>query len=134
MEIIGPYTPWEPPHEIDNVAHQSWYKNGDRHRENGPAVILKSGFKSWWINGKRHREDGPAVIHQNGDKSWWINGKRHREDGPAVIHQNGDKSWYMYNKNITMEVKQWAEKCDIDIDNISDSDKLLLKTFVSIYG
>jgi len=31
------------------------------HRTNGPAYMDNIGFKSWWVNGKRHREDGPAI-------------------------------------------------------------------------
>ena len=32
------------------------------------------------IDGERHREDGPAVIWADGDKEWWLNGRLHRED------------------------------------------------------
>ena len=28
-----------------------WYKNGIRHREDGPARIF-NGYKSWWLDGK----------------------------------------------------------------------------------
>lgn len=32
-------------------------------------------MKTWWLNGKRHREDGPAI--DNGySKQWWLNGER----------------------------------------------------------
>ena len=47
------------------------------------------GNKFWFKNGKRHREDGPAIEYANGDKFWFINGKCHREDGPAVELNNG---------------------------------------------
>jgi hypothetical protein len=53
---------------------KSWYINGKRHREDGPAAEYINGFKSWWSNGERHREDGPAVINSNGYKEWWLNG------------------------------------------------------------
>jgi len=49
-----------------------WYKEGDYHREDGPAVEFLSGYKEWYINGFRHREDGPAVEFSNGYKQWWI--------------------------------------------------------------
>ena len=42
------------------------------------------GDKSWYLNGKRHREDGPAIEDADGDKFWYLNGKQHREDGPAI--------------------------------------------------
>ena len=35
--------------------------------------IDKYGNKSWYLNGKRHREDGPAVEWANGDKVWYLN-------------------------------------------------------------
>jgi hypothetical protein len=33
---------------------------------------LSDGRKSWWLNGKRHREDGPAIECSNGNV-WFIN-------------------------------------------------------------
>ena len=33
------------------------------------------GHKSWWLNGQRHREDGPAIEYADGHKSWWLDGK-----------------------------------------------------------
>jgi hypothetical protein len=111
MEIIGQYTPWEPSHTIDTGGSQFWYKDG-----------------------KLHREDGPAVIFKNGGKQWYKYSKRHREDGPAVIVYNGDKYWFKYDRPITKEVLEWVEKCDIDLDNMSESDKLLLKIFINSIG
>jgi hypothetical protein len=49
-------------------------EKGERHRENGPAVIFNNGTKQWRINGKLHREDGPAVILSCGEEDWWLNG------------------------------------------------------------
>ena len=46
--------------------------------------VYANGDKSWYLNGKRHREDGPAVEYASGDKFWYLNGKLHREDGPAI--------------------------------------------------
>ncbi len=28
-----------------------WYKNGVLHRDNGPAIILYSGYAAWFIDG-----------------------------------------------------------------------------------
>src|SRR5690606_13282209 len=53
-----------------------------------------NGDKEWYKNGNRHREGGPAVEWANGDKEWYKNGNRHREGGPAVERANGDKEWY----------------------------------------
>jgi len=76
----------------------SIYKNGERHRDDGPAVIHANGNREWYKNGERHRDDGPAVIHANGNREWYKNGKLHRHDGPAVIYKNGDKEWYKNGK------------------------------------
>ena len=57
--------------------------------------VHSNGSKYWYLNGQRHREDGPAVEGTDGSKYWYLNGQLHREDGPAVEHSNGDKSWYL---------------------------------------
>jgi hypothetical protein len=48
-------------------------KNGDMHREDGPAFESKDGWQVWYINGRKHREDGPAVVHSSGVMEWWLN-------------------------------------------------------------
>ena len=52
--------------ETDTVVeitryHSEWYRNGQRHREDGPAYEGSDGTREWWLNGQRHREDGPAA-------------------------------------------------------------------------
>ena len=69
------------------------YKDGKKHREDGPAVELKDGTRQWFVNGDLHREDGPAAELDNGTKQWWLNGKLHRDDGPAVESADGSKHW-----------------------------------------
>ena len=34
-----------------NHGNKEWYKNGEYHREDGPARIF-NGYKSWWLDGK----------------------------------------------------------------------------------
>jgi hypothetical protein len=75
-----------------------WYLNGKRHREDGPAVENADGTKKWWLNGKLHREGGPAIEDANGDKEWYLNGELHRKDGPAVEWANGHKEWWLHGK------------------------------------
>ena len=65
--------------------------------------VYNDGVKEWYLNGERHREDGPAVDFANGYKTWWINGQRHREDGPAIEYANGIKKWYLKNEQLTEE-------------------------------
>jgi hypothetical protein len=100
---------------------KSWFKNGQRHRDNGPALICPYGSQHWYKNGLEHREDGPAVItegyeewKQNGKfhrvggpaykhysnyvhEFWYVDGKLHRDDGPAVIQQKY-KAWYKHGE------------------------------------
>ena len=37
--------------------------------------IYLDGSKEWFLNGQRHREDGPAIEWASGYKAWYINGK-----------------------------------------------------------
>ena len=84
-----------------HVEHDTWnkaiyhYKNGQMHRDDGPAFANSHGDKHWYKNGKFHRDDGPAVVHVNGHRVWYKNGLKHRDDGPAVETANGDKYWYI---------------------------------------
>ena len=50
-------------------------KQGQLHREDGPAIICFNGGQGYFQNGKKHREDGPAVIYPDGIKEWWLNDK-----------------------------------------------------------
>jgi hypothetical protein len=66
--------------EIDKDGTKRWrLKNGEYHREDGPALECADGYKSWWINGEVHREDGPAIECPNGYKEWYLNGKIYSE-------------------------------------------------------
>jgi len=78
-----------------------WYKDGKKHREDGPAIIYPDGTKVWYKDGKKHRIDGPAIIYDNGSKFWYQNGMLHREDGPAIERANGIKMWYINGVEIT---------------------------------
>jgi len=55
--------------------------------KNGPKID-KRGNKFWYKNGELHREDGPAIEYANGNKFWYKNGELHREDGPAIETKN----------------------------------------------
>jgi len=37
-----------------------------------------NGDKRWYLNGERHREDGPAVELVDGSKEWYLDDKRVR--------------------------------------------------------
>jgi len=84
-------------------SDQYWYKNGQLHREDGPAAIWDDGTQEWLKDRQLHREDGPAVIYPDGTQAWYKNGKRHREDGPAVIWANGEQQWWLNGKSYSKE-------------------------------
>ena len=71
-----------------------WFRRGEYHRENGPAIITRNGTKYWYFQGKLHRKNFPAIEYENGDKEWYKNGKLHRTNGPAVERMNGARTWY----------------------------------------
>tara|TARA_R110000822_G_scaffold139699_6_gene277288 strand:+ start:2251 stop:2613 length:363 start_codon:yes stop_codon:yes gene_type:complete len=93
-------------------SETEWFNlNGERHREDGPAVEYTNGDKYWFINGKLHRGDGPAIEFANGDKYWYINGQYHREDGPAIELVDGTSSWYINGKRLYQNYTQRNQPC-----------------------
>jgi hypothetical protein len=92
-----------------------------------------NGTQSWWKDDELHREDGPAVIWPNGTQFWYINGKYHREDGPAIIRPDGTQYWYINDKEITNDITIWAKERNIDLNNMSDDDKIILKIELNMW-
>jgi hypothetical protein len=76
---------------------------GRRHNEHGPAINHSNRTKMWFVNGERHREDGPALTTGAGE-IWYYHGMIHRFDGPAQSHFiNGTKRYYIYDVEYTQE-------------------------------
>jgi hypothetical protein len=42
--------------------------------------INADGTKRWYLNGQRHREDGPAIERADGNKIWYLNGQEYSFD------------------------------------------------------
>ena len=64
--------------------------------ENYTGIIERSdGDKLWYKKGEIHREDGPALEYKDGTKVWCNEGEFHKEDGPAVEYKNEKKLWYI---------------------------------------
>jgi len=102
---------------------QEWWRHGEFHREDGPAIIKPDGTEMWCLYGEFHREDGPAIIFPDGTETWYRFGKRHREDGPAAIFPDGTEMWYQYGKrfyrkdgpknpDIFKDIDKFAIACD----------------------
>jgi hypothetical protein len=51
-------------------------EQGQRHREDGPAIIGDNGYKAWYNNGKRQRLDNLAREWSDGRGEWWVNDYR----------------------------------------------------------
>jgi len=58
------------------IKSKNWYKNGELHRIDEPAIIHSDGKEEWFQNGKRHRDNGPAIFLPNGTEHWYQNGRR----------------------------------------------------------
>jgi len=78
-------------------------------------VVDSDGTETWWLNGELHREDGPAIIYANGIKKWYLNGKLHRVDGPAFICPDGSHYWYVNGNEISKEIKEWQKQYNIPV-------------------
>ena len=65
------------------------------------VTVAANGDRHWYRHGQLHREDGPAVEYINGSNIWYLNGKPHREDGPAIEWSNGSKEWYLNDEILT---------------------------------
>jgi hypothetical protein len=70
---------------LNSFGDRYWYKDGEYHREDGPAVEMSHGYKAWYLNGKLHRVDGPACEWYNGDKQWWVNGEEYSEKDWVIM-------------------------------------------------
>jgi hypothetical protein len=62
-----------------------------------------NGDRSWWLNGERHREDGPAYEYADGNREWYLNGQLHRGDGPAIEWADGDREWWFNEQELSEE-------------------------------
>jgi hypothetical protein len=75
---------------------REWYRDGELHRTNGPAVKRSDGSREWYRDGELHRTNGPAVELDDGTLQWWRHGLLHREDGPAIESADGTREWYRH--------------------------------------
>jgi hypothetical protein len=87
---------------------QEWYRNGRRHRIDGPAIEHANGTNEWYRDGQLHREDGAAVEWPNGGKWWYRHGQRHREDGPAIEAADGTMHWYREGQKVYPDLTSQA--------------------------
>ena len=68
------------------------------------TILRPDGTREWKnANGERHREDGPAIEWANGSRNWFINGIAHRVDGPSYEDVNGYSEWWKHGKLVRKE-------------------------------
>ena len=79
-----------------------WSGTSSIHRVDGPAWIgndASDGYSMWYINGEKHREDGPAIEVLNSGSStsqhkWFLHNKSYSlEDYCKELYKDG---WEMY--------------------------------------
>ena len=66
----------QPRCEVDEWGTKEWLLHGKYHREDGPAIETKGGYRGWYLNDKNHREDGPACEYPDGTKEWFLHGEK----------------------------------------------------------
>ena len=98
------------------------YKHGTRPIGNGQYITID-----------KHDRD---VVYSCDPNGWeW-----HRLDGPAFIPFDKDdfvleSAWYINDYDVTDEIIVWASENSIDLDNLSEVDKALIKlTWADYYG
>jgi len=42
--------------------------------------VFDNGDRGWYLNGERHREDGPAIEYADGLSVWFLNGIEYTEE------------------------------------------------------
>lgn len=91
------------------------FNNLPKSKKNG-LFIFYDGDKLWFKNGEFHRVNGPAVICFDGDKYWYVDGKLHRLDGPAIEYYDGVKLYFIRDKEYSY--KEWKKLSFAILNNL----------------
>ena len=107
------------------MGGKEWWIRGERHREDGPAVLNADGSCRWYLRGSLHRVDGPAVEASSGARAWYQAGELHREDGPAVEGADGTREWYnravqLSEEEFTRQTQPFNKKKVVDVRSAYD--------------
>ena len=118
------------------IIKRTFNKYGTFHREDGSAVEFEDGSYHYYVNGAHHRLDGPAIYDAaTGINRYCHNGLRHRLDGPAVIWDAMKSGmWYINGKHVDKEIRKWASEMNINLENLTEDDKILISIVWSDYG
>jgi len=89
------------------ITYDEWIKLSFEDRINFTGIVFDiNGMKHYVKHGQRHREDGPALISLDGVELYYQNGKAHRIDGPAVIHPDGYVQYWINGEQISKEAQE----------------------------
>lgn len=78
--ILGELSRWHDRPAVVSPVEMCWYIDGCRHRDRGPAVVTRKGYRAYYRLGHFHRDDDePAQIGPRGI-SWFIHGVNRRVD------------------------------------------------------
>lgn len=84
---------------VDHYGDKVWInEKGQYHREDGPAIECRNGYKAYYKNDLRHRIEGASVEYIDGRKEWWVGG----EDITPLIWELLSKS--PFEKNIHLGI------------------------------
>lgn len=54
-------------------------------------------------------------------------GQLHCLYGPALTFRDGKQEWFINGYEVTVQINQWAIDRDIDLKNLTEEDKLIIK-------
>ncbi len=70
------------PDEFSEKGVKVWRdKNGEIHRDHGPALIYPSGMEQYYKHGELHRFGGHAKEYPDGTGEFWVNGEQVDDGG-----------------------------------------------------
>ena len=90
-----------------------------------------------------YTDEGKVIIDTSNEYVYVTNidnPRTTRFDGPVYIWNKKDQNgkciveWWINGHHVTTKIIQWAKENDIDLDNLSDVDKALIKIVWADYG
>lgn len=62
-------------------------RHSEKHRVDGPALIIDQGSLMWYQYEELHRKDGPAAIYKNGAEAYCRRGISCIEDNESMFFE-----------------------------------------------
>ena len=89
----------------------------------GVCFVISANKTFHMKNGELHREDGPALTGIDGTVWWFYKSKPHRLDGPCLVQPHGKDLFALHGKAFT-ETQFWqqSEVLEAKLKRICDAD------------